>query len=114
MTQIIVTGENSRVVDLDSQGEALLREQRQRFIDKFGRVPEGDDPVFFDPDCDVPTPLTAERLVELTGVDIETMNRVADDRRAVLEEHGLSRKIGRNDLCPCGSGLKFKRCHDAR
>ena len=20
-------------------------------------------------------------------------------------------KIGRNDLCPCGSGLKFKRCH---
>src|SRR5436189_114753 len=21
-----------------------------------------------------------------------------------------SRKVGRNDLCPCGSGLKFKRC----
>lgn len=21
-------------------------------------------------------------------------------------------KIGRNDLCPCGSGKKFKRCHD--
>lgn len=21
------------------------------------------------------------------------------------------RKIGRNDLCPCGSGLKYKRCH---
>ena len=20
-------------------------------------------------------------------------------------------KIGRNDLCPCGSGKKFKRCH---
>jgi len=20
-------------------------------------------------------------------------------------------KIGRNDLCPCGSGLKFKHCH---
>lgn len=20
------------------------------------------------------------------------------------------RKIGRNDICPCGSGLKFKRC----
>jgi uncharacterized protein len=19
--------------------------------------------------------------------------------------------VGRNDLCPCGSGLKFKRCH---
>jgi hypothetical protein len=22
-----------------------------------------------------------------------------------------SRKIGRNELCPCGSGKKYKRCH---
>ena len=22
-----------------------------------------------------------------------------------------SRKIGRNEPCPCGSGKKFKRCH---
>ncbi|MBI4329373.1 MAG: SEC-C domain-containing protein, partial [Chloroflexi bacterium] len=20
-------------------------------------------------------------------------------------------KVGRNDPCPCGSGLKYKRCH---
>ncbi|HEY6898388.1 MAG TPA: SEC-C metal-binding domain-containing protein, partial [Rhodocyclaceae bacterium] len=24
-----------------------------------------------------------------------------------------NRKIGRNDLCPCGSGKKYKRCHGA-
>ena len=24
------------------------------------------------------------------------------------------RKLGRNDKCWCGSGLKFKRCHDGR
>lgn len=35
--------------------KALLR-QRQRFIDKFGREPTGDDPVFFDPDADTPQP----------------------------------------------------------
>jgi hypothetical protein len=23
-------------------------------------------------------------------------------------------KVGRNDLCPCGSGKKYKRCHGAR
>lgn len=23
-------------------------------------------------------------------------------------------KIGRNDPCPCGSGLKYKRCHGKR
>jgi len=23
------------------------------------------------------------------------------------------RSVGRNDLCPCGSGKKFKKCHGA-
>jgi hypothetical protein len=23
----------------------------------------------------------------------------------------FKREVGRNDLCPCGSGRKFKRCH---
>lgn len=23
------------------------------------------------------------------------------------------KKFGRNDICPCGSGKKFKRCHGA-
>jgi len=23
-------------------------------------------------------------------------------------------KVGRNDPCPCGSGLKFKKCHSHR
>ena len=27
-------------------------------------------------------------------------------------EHQRKRmKVGRNDLCPCGSGIKFKKCH---
>ncbi len=26
---------------------------------------------------------------------------------------GMTYKAGRNDLCPCGSGQKFKRCHGA-
>ena len=27
------------------------------------------------------------------------------------EEHDPYANVGRNDLCPCGSGLKFKKCH---
>ena len=27
---------------------------------------------------------------------------------------GAQPKIGRNDRCPCGSGLKFKRCCESR
>jgi len=44
---------------------------------------------------------------------------VEDDIRTILEEireekvdpvRYEERKIGRNELCPCGSGLKYKRC----
>jgi hypothetical protein len=41
--------------------EALL-EQRKAFIEKFGRGPGPDDPVFFDPDKDVPTPMDPARF----------------------------------------------------
>ena len=33
---------------------------------------------------------------------IERMDFVPKDR---------SPKVGRNDLCPCGSGRKYKKCH---
>jgi uncharacterized protein YchJ len=29
-------------------------------------------------------------------------------------EDELFDKVGRNDLCPCGSGLKYKKCHGAQ
>jgi uncharacterized protein YecA (UPF0149 family) len=34
-------------------------------------------------------------------------------KRGVRIVHGgkeLSEKLGRNDLCPCGSGKRFKKC----
>ncbi len=39
--------------------------------------------------------------------------RPAEDAIAVLADRERSRyaEVGRNDPCPCGSGLKFKRCH---
>jgi uncharacterized protein YecA (UPF0149 family) len=30
--------------------------------------------------------------------------------RIVHGEKELSEKLGRNDLCPCGSGKRFKKC----
>jgi hypothetical protein len=41
--------------------EALL-EQRKAFVEKFGREPGPNDPVFFDPDKDVPTLIDPARL----------------------------------------------------
>jgi preprotein translocase subunit SecA len=34
-------------------------------------------------------------------------------RRSVAPVKREQPKIGRNDLCPCGSGEKFKKCHGA-
>jgi len=49
--------------------------------------------------------------------DLLRQNRPASEVMAILvkEEGGdLKTKFanaGRNDPCPCGSGIKFKRCH---
>ena len=40
------------------------------------------------------------------------LDKKMDDRLEQLPDERLVRrvKIGRNDLCPCGSGRKFKKC----
>ena len=50
------------VVPMTPRVHQALLEQRKAFIDKFGREPGPDDPVFFDPDKDVPTPIDPARL----------------------------------------------------
>jgi uncharacterized protein YecA (UPF0149 family) len=37
-------------------------------------------------------------------------NRVKRGVRIVHGDRQLEEKLGRNDLCPCGSGKRFKRC----
>lgn len=39
-----------------------LREQQKAFVKKFGRWPQPEDPLFFDPDFDNPTPYAAEKF----------------------------------------------------
>ena len=40
-----------------------LRDQRERFRDKFGRDPGPDDPLFFDPDADEPLPADPDKMM---------------------------------------------------
>ena len=48
----------------------------------------------------------------------DKLKRMLDDRieenkkaREIEEREARFKGVGRNDLCPCGSGLKYKRCH---
>jgi preprotein translocase subunit SecA len=58
-------------------------------------------------------PATAERLLgpapkyEATQVHTNRDDQPAKPKQAAAE------KVGRNELCPCGSGKKYKRCHGA-
>jgi len=52
-------------IQIDDGMYSILQEQRRAFMEKFGREPGPADPVFFDPTCDTPTPLTEEKLEDM-------------------------------------------------
>ncbi len=48
-----------------------------------------------------------QMVLVLNNIRVE---KKSDDGKVGLEEP-ITKKIGRNDPCPCGSGKKFKQCH---
>ena len=47
-----------KTVKLSPEAMQVLEQQRHAFREKFGCDPGPDDPVFFDPDCDTPQPMS--------------------------------------------------------
>ena len=56
--------DGSRSISVTPELEEDLKEQRKKFIEKFGREPGSDDPLFFDPDADTPQPYPEEKFTE--------------------------------------------------
>lgn len=54
--------------------------------------------------------------VSLTGFSMTEIGRIQKASVALqnqrVRQAQMKKNIGRNDLCPCGSGKKFKRCHN--
>jgi uncharacterized protein YecA (UPF0149 family) len=46
---------------------------------------------------------------KLTPEDVQAAREAVSVHTGTVRWRGP--KPGRNDVCPCGSGLKFKRCH---
>jgi preprotein translocase subunit SecA len=46
-----------------------------------------------------------------TGTYTEARPGGASTSTPVVQQHRTDAPVGRNDPCPCGSGLKYKRCH---
>jgi|19_taG_2_1085344.scaffolds.fasta_scaffold59482_2 uncharacterized protein YecA (UPF0149 family) len=62
---------------------------------------------------------TKERAAEQAERIKEEFKEGSEDTERKLQKYGLKRKqvpvrmlkIGRNEECPCGSKLKYKKCH---
>ncbi|HHX8478540.1 TPA: SEC-C metal-binding domain-containing protein [Vibrio diabolicus] len=57
--------------------------------------------------CDVGVDLNIEHHAKLVNVNIQNNNTGVNVRSKT--DHGFT-KVGRNKPCPCGSGIKFKKC----
>lgn len=68
-------------VKMPPEMQQALIEQRAAFVAKFGREPGPGDPMFFDPDKDVPTPISAGR----TGADLAESMRKAGIAEAKIQ-----------------------------
>ena len=59
----------------------------------------------------------AEIIFSPTQVIVEAFDAAIDGRRPGERVGPIVRetaKVGRNDPCPCGSGKKYKKCHEGQ
>lgn len=49
-----------------------------------------------------------ERSIEIREQQLRAMPQT---HPTLVAPRPAAAKVGRNDLCPCGSGMKYKRCH---
>jgi hypothetical protein len=88
--------DGSRTIHLDDQAVAMLKQLRESFRKKFGRDPGPHDPVFFDPDADVPRQMDPEKL-HRTMADAARRAGVPADQAYATAKTGLVLVDGVND-----------------
>jgi preprotein translocase subunit SecA len=52
-------------------------------------------------------------LAPVGGTDVSKLRTNRGDEPQKARPTTVAEKVGRNDPCPCGSGLKYKKCHGA-
>ena len=53
-------------------------------------------------------PILQKQMVLILN-NIRVANK--NDNKKLKRDEPITKKIGRNDPCPCGSGKKYKQCH---
>jgi preprotein translocase subunit SecA len=55
----------------------------------------------------------APEQITASPAPVEDLQPLSADADQVAQFVRESKKVGRNEPCPCGSGKKFKHCHGA-
>ncbi len=58
-------GDGRKTIEMNAEMKTLIETQLQAFRDKFGREPGPHDPIFFDPDSDVPREIPMRKFEEM-------------------------------------------------
>ena len=84
-------------IPLDDEIAVGLKDQRQRFIEKFGREPGENDPIFFDPESPTLKPIDTEK-VQRDMVNAMRKAGIAPDRIYAFEKTGMLPLEGNLDV----------------
>jgi hypothetical protein len=68
-----------KTIKLSRQAVNILGQMKQAFIDKFGREPGANDPIFFDPDADEPRFFSDALITEMEEVLCSAMHKAGFD-----------------------------------
>lgn len=63
----------------------VVKEQLATFVAKFGREPDPNDPLFFDPDESVPTPMNEDKVRAELARAMEAANIPEHKRQQILK-----------------------------
>ena len=72
--------DGTKTLSMPPELEEGFQEQRKRFVEKFGREPGPNDPIFFDPDADTPQPYPEEKYTEEL---VDAMRKANIDERLI-------------------------------
>ena len=62
-------------------------------------------------EAEAPRPMAPARRPDMDNMQAQHQNLTTNGEQKARTPIIAQKKVGRNDPCPCGSGLKFKNCH---
>ena len=89
---------NDRTIPMSREMVEIVEEQLDAFKEKFGREAGPEDSLFFNPDCDTPTPLTPKYM--------DRMMAEALHRAGVILTCRLANRCSTHSSAKCGKGRR--------